>query len=137
MGRGRPSTPVVLTGDERQALTSLAHLSRTALQLAQRARIILACAAGRPPAGIAERLRLSPTTVCKWRTRFLAGRLDGLTDEPRPGTLRRITDAQVASEVCRVHRLPHEGRCAVSIVASIPRRRSLGTDCQLDAHLSP
>ncbi len=101
MRRGPRPAPVTLTDDERQALTSLAHRSRTAPQLARRARIILACADGQPTRGIAKRLRLSPTTVCKWRTRFLADRLDGLTDEPRPGAPRRITDAQVEDVVVR------------------------------------
>ena len=101
MRRGRPPAPVVLTDDERQALTSLAHRSRTAPQQARRARIILACADGQPTTGIAKRLHLSPTTVCKWRTRFLADRLDGLADEPRPGAPRRITDAQVEDVVVR------------------------------------
>ena len=76
-------------------MTSLAHRSRTAPQRARRARIILACADGQATRGIAKRLHLSATTVCKWRTRFLADRIDGLTDEPRPGAPRRITDAQV------------------------------------------
>ena len=89
MRRGPRPAPVTLTEDERQALTSLAHRSRTAPQLARRARIILACADGQPTRGIAKRLHLSSTTVCKWRTRFLADRLDGLTDEPRPGAPRR------------------------------------------------
>ena len=77
------------------------HPSRTAPQQARRARIIPACADGQPTTGIAGRLHLSPTTVCKWRTRFLADRLDGLTDEPRPGAPRRITDAQVEEVVVR------------------------------------
>ena len=89
------------TEDERQALTSLAHRSRTAPQLARRARIILACADGQATRGIAKRLHLSATTVCKWRTRFLADRIDGLTDEPRPGAPRRITGAQVEDVVVR------------------------------------
>ena len=101
MRRGPRPAAVSLTEDERQALTSLAHRSRTAPQLARRARIILACADGLPTRGIAKRLHLSPTTVCKWRTRFLADRLDGLTDEPRPGAPRRITDAPVEDVVVR------------------------------------
>src|SRR5262249_2870902 len=36
-----------------------------------------------------------------WRTRFLARRLDGLGDEPRPGVPRTITDAQVEEGVVR------------------------------------
>jgi len=40
-------------------------------------------------------MRLCKQTVGKWRGRFLARRLDGLLDEPRPGAPRRISDAQV------------------------------------------
>ena len=46
MLRGPGPAPVTLTKDERQTLTSLARRSRTALQFARRARIILACADG-------------------------------------------------------------------------------------------
>ena len=106
MRRGPRPAPVTLTEDERQALTSLAHRSRTAPQRARRARIILACADGQATRGIAKRLHLSATTVCKWRTRFLADRIDGLTDEPRPGAPRRITDAQVEDEVAPVSWTP-------------------------------
>ena len=101
MPRGRPPATVTLTDDERQHLTSLAHRARSAPQLARRARIILACADGRPTTGIAKRLHVSATTVCKWRTRFLADRVAGLADEPRPGAPRRINDAQVEDVVVR------------------------------------
>ena len=101
MRKGRPPATVTLTDEERQHLTSLAHRSRSAPQLARRARIILACANGQPTTGIVKRLHVCPTTVCKWRTRFLAGRVDGLADEPRSGAPRRITDAQVEDVVVR------------------------------------
>ena len=38
-------------------------------------------------------------TVTGWRARFLRRRLDGLSDEPRPGMPRTITDAQVEEVV--------------------------------------
>jgi transposase len=41
------------------------------------------------------RLGVNRGTVTRWRAGFLAGRLDGLTDGPRPGVPRTITDAQV------------------------------------------
>jgi transposase len=101
MPLGRPKAPLVLTADERQQLDSLAHRARTAPQLARRARIVLACADGRDNTTVATRLRLSPTTVCKWRARFVRDRLDGLYDEPRPGGPRTITDEQVERVIVR------------------------------------
>ncbi len=98
---GRPKAALVLTDEERRHLESLAHRSRTAAQVARRARIVLACAEGRDNATVAKRLRLSPTTVCKWRARFVHERVDGLYDEPRPGAPRTITDAQVEQVIVR------------------------------------
>jgi transposase len=55
----------------------------------------LGCAAGQSAPTIAAALRITRQTVGRWRGRFVAKRLDGLVDEPRPGAPRRITDAQV------------------------------------------
>jgi transposase len=90
-----------LTDDERVRLDSLAHRARTAPHLARRARIILACAEGHDNKVVAKRLRMSQVTVCKWRGRFVADRLDGLYDEPRPGTPRTITDEQIEQVLIR------------------------------------
>src|SRR5688500_17083593 len=95
MPLGRPNVALILTEEERVRLDSLAHRSRTAPHLARRARIVLACAEGHDNKVVAKRLRMSQTTVCKWRGRFLRDRLDGLFDEPRPGTPRRIGDEQI------------------------------------------
>ena len=40
-----------------------------------------------------------PQTVGTWRGRFVESRLDGLSDEPRPGAPRKITDAQIEQVV--------------------------------------
>ena len=44
---------------------------------------------------------MSQTTVCKWRGRFVRDRLDGLYDEPRPGTPRQISDDQIEQVIVR------------------------------------
>jgi transposase len=98
---GRPKAAVVLTPEERQELDSLAHRSRSAAALARRARLILACADGHDNTTVARRLRMSPTTVCKWRARFLSDRVAGLFDEPRPGTPRQISDAEIEAVIVR------------------------------------
>mgnify|MGYP005813356487 CR=1 FL=1 len=92
---------MTVTEDERRQLPSLAHRRRTASVVARRARIILACADGMSHVAVARRLRVAPATVGKWRQRFLEARLDGLLDEPRPGTPRRITDAQVEAVIVK------------------------------------
>ena len=101
MRLGRPKTALILTEDERMQLDSLAHRSRTAPDVARRARIVLACAAGHDNKVVAKRLRMSQVTVCKWRGRFVRERLDGLSDEPRPGTPRQISDEQIEQVIVR------------------------------------
>ena len=92
---GRPKTPLILSDDERQKLETWASRPKSTQRLATRSRIILACAEGRDNSDVAARLRVNPVTVGKWRKRFLADRLEGLADEPRPGAPRSITDATV------------------------------------------
>jgi transposase-like protein len=75
----------VLSEDERRILENWAKRRSTAQGLALRARIVLACAEGHGNTAVAARLGVSQGTVRRWRARFLAKRLDGLGDEPRPG----------------------------------------------------
>ncbi len=95
MPRGRPMLPLILAHQERETLERWVHRPKTAQALAQRARIVLACAGGESNGAVAARERVTRQTVGRWRARFVAKRLDGLLDEPRPGAPRRITDADV------------------------------------------
>ena len=63
--------------------------------MALRCRIVLACAEGLSNTAVARRLPATLQTVGKWRSRFLAQRLKGLLDEPRPGAPRKISDTAV------------------------------------------
>lgn len=101
MRTGRPIPPLTITGEERETLERWARRPTTGQAVAQRARLILSAAAGRPNTRVARDLRLTKQTVGKWRTRFLAKRLDGLLDEPRPGAPRTISDADVERVLTR------------------------------------
>jgi transposase len=87
--------PIVLTDDERRVLEGWARRRKTAQALALRSRIVLACAAGGSVSAVAAELGTSRATAGKWRARFLQDRLEGLSDEPRPGRPRTVTDEQV------------------------------------------
>jgi transposase len=95
MRLGRPVPPIVLTTDERGTLERWTRRPTTAQALALRARLVLRCAAGETATAIAHDVHVTKQTVGKWRGRFIARRLDGLLDEPRPGVPRKITDADV------------------------------------------
>lgn len=101
MRTGRPKATLVLTDVEEKELRSLARRSRTAPQLARRARIVLGCASGLDNKTVARKTRVNPKTVGKWRSRFISHRLEGLLDEPRPGTPRTISDEQIEDVIIR------------------------------------
>jgi len=101
MRTGRPMPPLTLTTDERETLARWTRRPTTAQALAQRARLILGCAAGKTNTRVARELRVTKQTVGRWRTRFLADRVDGLLDEPRPGAPRTVTDAQIEAVLTR------------------------------------
>lgn len=92
---GRPIPSLKLSAEERETLERWMRRPKTAQALAQRARLVVACAEGRTNTAVSAEVGLSKQAVGKWRSRFLEQRLDGLLDEPRPGTPRKTSDADV------------------------------------------
>ena len=92
---GRVAAVVVLSDAERSQLLAWSQRRKTASGLALRCRIVLAAADGLSNTAIADELGIKVDTARKWRNRFVALRLDGLADEPRPGRPRTIADADV------------------------------------------
>ncbi|WP_405890494.1 IS630 family transposase [Streptomyces sp. NBC_01527] len=99
---GRHKPGLVLSEAERAELTRWARRAKTAQFLALRAKIVLRCAEGGTNKEVAAELGIAHATVNRWRSRFITLRLEGLTDEPRPGRppsvlLDQVEDVLVAT----------------------------------------
>lgn len=135
MPRG-PRAEVRLSGNE------LAKLSRwvdgaVEPRLAERARIILACAGGAPNTRVAADLKVTAKTVRKWRARFAAHRLEGLMDMPRPG-LRKAEPVLSEAERAQLTRWSRRAKTAqfLALRAKIALRCAEGgTNKQVAAEL--
>jgi len=73
MRTGRPTAEVILTDEEREQLERWSRRPKTSQALAQRARIILACADGKSNDQIADRIGLIRTQLASgesalWRS---------------------------------------------------------------------
>ena len=101
MSRGPRPALIELSEKERDQLVAWSRRRTSAQGLANRARIVLACAEGANNTQVAKDLGLSRPTVRRWRDRFAAERLDGLLDEPRPGPPRTISDERVFEVITR------------------------------------
>jgi transposase len=93
--------PVVLSDEERQVLVAWSRRRKTAQALAARSRIVLRCAEGGTLGQVAAELGVSRDMASKWRSRFLVRRLEGLSDEPRPGRPRLVGDEQVEALITK------------------------------------
>lgn len=107
---GRPKASLELTDDERCDLERLARRARANRNVALRAKMILLSASGLLNVEVAAKLRCADSTVRRWRKRFLAERVAGLYDEPRPGAPRKISDDDVEDIVVKTLETKPKGR---------------------------
>ena len=98
---GRPIAALVLSADERCYLERQVRRRLVSRSFSDRCRMVLRCADGLTSKAVAAELGVHEHSVGKWRRRFVSNRLDGLTDEPRPGRPRSIEDDQVAAVIER------------------------------------
>lgn len=98
---GRVADEVVLSADERDFLEAQVRRHKAARSLSDRCRMVLLCAEGLQSKEVGARLGVHEHTVGKWRRRFVRDRIEGLTDEYRPGRPRTVSDVQVAEVIER------------------------------------
>ena len=91
MAIGRPMPPLILDDVERETLERWVRRPKTAQALALRARMILGCA---PRTTVGTDLGVSR----RWKWRSRPERLDGLSDEPRSGRPRAVTERRGACD---------------------------------------
>jgi len=105
--RGPKPPAIELTGEERRELAALVRRHTTPQQVALRARLVLAAAAGLNNAQVARQEGVDVETARHWRARWLGlqpvaladlGVAERLTDAPRSGKPSGIT----AEQVCRI-----------------------------------
>jgi len=103
------SKHIALTDSDRQTLESLLRSPKTAQSLALRGRIVLMCNAGESVEAVAAAVGASTKAVYKWKNRFKKSGLKGLSDLPRSGQPKKLTEQKI-KEVLKltVERIPHE-----------------------------
>ncbi len=105
----RIATPITLTEDEQAELERWVRTTTMEQRTAQRARMVLAAAAGKPTKEIAAQLHVRPATVSTWRTRFARQRLAGLADAPRSGKPRTYDAGTERRILAQLDQPPLEG----------------------------
>ena len=122
-------TPLTLTDDQRDLLQRTVSRPTTERRILERAQVVLAIAQGATVSDAARATGLTRLTARKWRDRFLAQGLDGLSDAPRSGQPRKLKP-EVVAEIVRTTQTeaPPPGR---SHWSRIDMARRFGTNATM------
>src|SRR5512135_2977565 len=127
---------IALSGDEQAVLMTRARSVRGSYRGRLRAAIVLAAAAGQANTAIARELGVCTDTVRKWRSRFVEGRLAGLTDAPRSGRPPTFTAADRAEVIALACALPAESGVPLSRWSGPDLAREMAARCQVTVSAS-
>lgn len=106
----RKAPQITCSEQERKILERLAASRTEPRQLVERARIILHCLSGKRVQDIAQECHTRANTVIKWRDRFVADRIAGLADAPRPGARKKYDDDFRNQVLSTLEKPPPEGQ---------------------------
>ena len=102
---------VELSQAERGELTALLSRGKLAARKLKRAQILLAADAGASDENIATSVGVGGSTVYRTKRRLVMGNLEGaLSEEPRPGAVRKLSGKEKALLVATACSSPREGR---------------------------
>ena len=114
----RPISAVEITPEEKAELLRRIGARSGSQRDALRARIVLLRAEGYKETAIAEKLHISPATVCKWSQRFEMAGLEGLQDVEGRGRRSWLSEDKIAAVITRVTQPPAgRGRWSVRSMA--------------------
>lgn len=94
----KPKYPITLAQAQREKLRKMVEEEVVPDRVATRIRVVLLTDEGMSSSTIADRVGLSQSRVWRWRKRFHAEGLDGLSDRPRPGRPRKDGNGGVEVE---------------------------------------
>lgn len=99
--RGRKPPEIKLSSSEVEYLERIINSRKAPAGEARRARAVILMSQGHTNRAIARKVGVSENTLCSWRKRFKSERLNGISELPRSGAPRTVSDEQIG-EVIRL-----------------------------------
>ena len=97
----RTAAPLLLRVGDKPRLEQLLRSTRVSAGLASRARVVLLAADWVANHDIAAQVGVSRPTVNRWRSRYAALGMAGLSDAKRPGRPRRVDQSKIITETLK------------------------------------